>query len=110
MSTVEAKTKGPPVYLHSTFDGPVRSAFLRQNWTQVDATQGTPPKSPGSEAILVTAIGLGSMNGGFAASIFGRLVGDQTLYEATTTGAGTSVGGFLLGLAIASFIRKGGEG
>lgn len=59
--------------------------------------------------MLVTSIGLGSGNIGFAAGIFGRLAGDQTLYAATATGAGVGAAALTLGLTVASFIRKGGE-
>ncbi|MEU5281142.1 hypothetical protein AB0G87_32580 [Streptomyces asoensis] len=76
----------------------------------MDPTQITKKKNPGSGAMLVTSLGLGSAVVGFVAGIFGRMVGDQTLYEATATGVSASVGSFLLGLAVATFVRKGGEG
>ncbi|KUL21537.1 hypothetical protein [Streptomyces regalis] len=59
--------------------------------------------------MLATSIGLGAGNFGFAAGAFGRVVGEQTLYEATGTGMVAGVAAFGLGLTIASFIGQGGE-
>ncbi|MET7516363.1 hypothetical protein ABZS88_23330 [Streptomyces sp. NPDC005480] len=60
--------------------------------------------------MLVTSIGLGAGDIGFAAGIFGRIVGDQTIYQATATGVGVGAGALVLSLTIVSFIRKGNEG
>ncbi|MDX3634800.1 hypothetical protein PV728_31995 [Streptomyces europaeiscabiei] len=76
----------------------------------MDNTQGAPPKTPGTGRMLVTTIGLSAGNIGFAAGIFGRLAGDQTLYTATATGAGVATAALALGLTIASFVRKDDEG
>lgn len=76
----------------------------------MDATQDASVKSSGSGATLVTLISLGAGNIGFAAGIFGRTVGEQTLYAATATGTGVGAAALTLGLTIASFLRKGGEG
>ncbi|MGJ5826985.1 hypothetical protein [Streptomyces ossamyceticus] len=75
----------------------------------MDGTQGTPPKTPGSGGMLVTTIGLAAGNIGFAAGIFGRMVGDQTLFEATATGTGAGAATLALGMTVANFVRKDGE-
>ncbi|WGD42010.1 hypothetical protein [Streptomyces cathayae] len=75
----------------------------------MDSTQAVSKKSPVPGAMLVTSLGLGAGNIGFAAGIFGRLAGDQTLYAATATGVFAGAGAFTLALTIASFIRKNSE-
>ncbi|WP_141666129.1 hypothetical protein [Streptomyces hirsutus] len=73
----------------------------------MDSTQATLVSPAPSKAMLVTSIGLGSGDIGFAAGAFGRIVGDLTLYAATVTGVSTAAGAFVIGLGIASFLRKG---
>lgn len=64
------------------------------------------PKSPVSNATLVTSIGLGSGNVGFISGIFGSIAGHQSLYAATATGTTAAVVAFGLGVTIATFVRK----
>lgn len=76
----------------------------------MNGTQTEPPKSPVSNATLVTSIGLGSGNVGFAAGIFGGIAGDQNLYVATGTGFAAAVVAFGIGMTIATFVRKNNAG
>lgn len=72
----------------------------------MDSTQAETPKSPVSNATLVTSIGLGSGNLGFLAGIFGGIVGQQSTYAATATGFAAAVATFGIGMSIATFVRK----
>lgn len=74
--------------------------------SELDTTQTAVAKSPVSNAILVTSIGLGAGNVGFISGIFGNIAGHQSLYAATATGTSAAVVAFGIGVTIATFVRK----
>ncbi|MET9056774.1 hypothetical protein ABZX99_03015 [Streptomyces antibioticus] len=75
----------------------------------MDPTQTTAKKNPGTSAMLVTSLALGSGNVGFMGGIFASLVGELSLYEATGAGSGFGAAAFAVGLSAASFVRNSGE-
>ncbi|MBL1108013.1 hypothetical protein JK361_26070 [Streptomyces sp. 5-8] len=73
----------------------------------MDGTQAAPQRQYVTNATLVTSMALGAGDFGFIAGLYGSFVGHQTLYAATVTGCSAAVGAFMVGMAIATFIRKG---